>query len=495
MQKTQSRIHSRSAALLKLDQALKDAENACSDDEEVLNWFGGGLGTRSPSAVEALKIEEKLRGDAVAAVSRAFNSWIQEQTNKKKDWRTSVRNEQGAVELLGNQIHYWKRTYPNESERAALDFVIAERNKSIPVLFAGCEVIALKGLAQKKENMMARHYGVSSARDAAKLVRPPTAAPSSSSAPPGSAPPTSSSPTSSPTSSPFMTAAHTMIREAFGTDFASLVLNPAEDWIRETIKYVLDFVKEELAAIPPGVGLAVSGAMIAYNTRTLVQKSLAAHELLDLSGRIEQGDSRAALGSLRKWQLRAIALTTSKIARGTVNLGVHAASVASLGMAAGVQIGVSLANVIVAMTEIITEIGMQYKEKRALTAYLNGGTLDYNIFAQSALAAGYYLLNTPDSHIALQLVEIGRPTWRQDVELFKKDGVLKTVMTESANMIAAARYRIVRRDGVTYRERFEPGLWDQAKLRKNKGKFTTFENTGLPSIASDAPVSATGPEA
>ena len=105
------------------------------------------------------------------------------------------------------------------------------------------------------------------------------------------------------------------------------------------------------------------------------------------------------------------------------------------------------------------------------------------------MAAAYYLLNTPDSHIALQLVEIGRPAWRQDVELLKKDGLLKTVMTESTALIEAARYRITRRDGGVYRDRFEPTLWNQAKQFKNKGKLGGFAHSGLPSISSETPVS------
>jgi hypothetical protein len=133
-------------------------------------------------------------------------------------------------------------------------------------------------------------------------------------------------------------------------------------------------------------------------------------------------------------------------------------------------LAVSIASAIIALAAAIGELGMQYKEKRALAAYLNRDSLDRNIFAQAPLAAAYYLLNTPTSHIALQVVSFGAPTWRQDVELLRKDGVLASTLTESANLISAARYRIKKKSGGQYRERVDKSLLDKVKAKITRSK-------------------------
>jgi hypothetical protein len=455
MEKTRSRLSSRSPALKNLDSALAEAEKVSEDDANILEWFQGGVGAMSPAAKAALEIEKARRGDAVTLVRRAFNAWVQDQTKKGQDWRKSVRNECGAVQTLCDQIGYWTRTFPNESERAALDFIIAERNKSIPVLFKGSDVVIYSDASTKKDDATTMYKAATVAINSRKLAR------GSSSGGAGAG-------------GRFMQAisseADKLVTEAFGAPITSLVWDPAENVLKTTLDHAFAAIKDEIAALAPGVGLAAASATMVFNAVKLITQSIAADAMLDLSKRLEAGDSRSAMLRVRDWQLRAIAARTAKVARAGVNVGMHSASIASCGAGIPAQLAVSIASGIIALAAAIGELGMQYKEKRALAAYLNRDNLGRDIFAQAPLAAAYYLLNTPTSHIALQVVEFGAPTWRQDVELLQKDGVLASTLSESANLISAARYRIKKKSEGSYRERVDKSLLDKAKVKLSGSK-------------------------
>jgi hypothetical protein len=64
------------------------------------------------------------------------------------------------------------------------------------------------------------------------------------------------------------------------------------------------------------------------------------------------------------------------------------------------------------------------------------------------LASAYYLINTPDSHIAPQLVRIGGTWLAGDVERMKKGGELSTIMELAAKVsfvhLASTRHAIPR---------------------------------------------------
>jgi hypothetical protein len=350
-----------------------------------------------------------------------------------------------AIDGCGNSI----------SDRL-LDFIIAERNKSIPVLFKSSDVVIHSDTSSKKDDATTMYKAATVAINSRKLARGP-----SSSGGAGSG-------------GRFVQAisgqADKLVTEAFGGPITSLVWDPAESELKTTLDHAFAAIKDEIAALAPGVGLAAASATLVFNTVKLITQSIAADAMLDLSGRMEEGDSRAALLRVRDWQLRAIAARTAKVARAGVNVGMHSASIASCGAGIPAQLAVSIASAIIALAAAIGELGMQYKEKRALAAYLNRDNLDRNIFAQAPLAAAYYLLNTPTSHIALQVVAFGAPTWRQDVELLRKDGVLASTLTESANLISAARYRIKKKSGGQYRERVDKSLLDKVKAKVTRSK-------------------------
>ncbi len=456
MDLTRSALSARSPALKALDQAILDAEDASEDDADVMRWFVDGGTDSMPVAVKAaLEIEKAARSLAVANVRKAFEAWTADQTRKGQDWRKSVRNGKGAVQKLADQLAFLTRTYPDQGERAAMDYMIEERNKSIPLLFKNCEVVAYSDSFTTYNDRMAKAKAAELAINSYKLTN--AVKPGAGGAGAGSR-----------FAQAISGEIDKMVTEAFGSSASALVWDSAENFFKSTVETAIREIKDEIAALAPGVGLGVASATLVFNTAKLVISSIAADAMLDMSQRLEDGDSRAAMERVRDWQLRAIAARVSKIARAGVNIGMHSAAIASCGVGIPAQLAVSIASAIVALASVIGELGMQYKEKRALTAYLNGPTLGRDIFGQAPLAAAYYLLNTPDSHIALQLVQIGAPGWQADVERLKKDGVLLTTLSEAQNLISEARYRIKKKDGSRFRERQAQSLLTQAKDKINK---------------------------
>jgi hypothetical protein len=454
MEKTRSRLSARSTTLKALDKAIMEAEDASEDDETVMRWFADGAEALSPGAKSALEIEKAARGLAIAEVRAAFGAWAADQTRKGQDWRASVRNESGAVTTLAGQITFWTRTYPDAGERAALEEVATQRNKSIPLLFENTEVVVYDDRFTRMDDRMAKANAAKIAVNSYKLSRPP--------APLHHAPGGGGSGFLHSISAEI----DRMVTDAFGSNFLALAWDSAENAVKSAVEYAITEIKDEIAALAPGVGLGVASATLVWNTTKLIMQSIAADEMVDLSQRLEDGgDSRLALERVRDWQLRAIAARTSKVARAGVNVGLHSAAIASCGVGIPVQLAVSLANAILGLASVIGELGMQYKESRALAAYLKRPDLGRNIFGQAPLAAAYYLLNTPDSHIALQLVQIGAAGWQEDVERLKRDGVLKTTLGEAQNLIAGARYRLRKKDGTHFRERRAISLTTRIKDR------------------------------
>jgi hypothetical protein len=454
IEKTYSRVSSRSEKLKTLDEAIGEAEEASEDDDAVRRWFDYG-GAVLPGGRIALEIEKAARGVAVAEVRKAFEAWTADQARRGQDWRKSVRNEKGAVTTLAEQIAYWTRTLPDRNERAALEFMTEQRNQSIPALFTGTRVLAYADTMTNIKDKLTKAQAVKAGVTAARLGRAThTPRPPHSGGGGGFAASISAE-------------IDKLVREAFGTSGA-VVWDHAEAAVADAVNYAISEIKDEIAALAPGVGLAAASATAVYHSVKLVMQSIAADDLVTLSRTLEMGDSRAALARVRDWQLRTIAATTAKVARAGVNVGMHAAAIATMGVGIPAQLATSLANAILGLAFVIGELGMQYKESRALTAYLNRGALGRDIFAQAPLAAAYYLLNTPDSHIALQLVTMGAPGWQADVERLKTDGGLKLALGEATSLIGAARYRIYPAVG-RFRERADLALTTKVKnkiLRK-----------------------------
>jgi len=463
MSLTSNVLSRRSDYLKKLDRAIANANLVDDNMNALLRQHTDVFGQQSAVGRAAIALEEGRRKAAIAEVKSAFNAWAGDQTRKGQDWRNSGRNAKGAVTTLYNQIVYLSRQYPSADVQAGLNHVIEQRGKSIPVLFEHCECIAHSDLVSRTKDKLRK---ANAAKKAATIARNTYKL--------------SGSPRLVPVRTDvlahhgggghlggFASRIDDMVKDAFGVAPGQVDWTPAEHFFKETLTHALESIKEEIAALAPGVGLGAASATVLVNTVKLVMNGIAADEMLDLSRKLETGDSQKALQRVRDWQLRDIALRTSKVARASVNAGTHAATIASCGVGIPAQLAIGIANAIIALAEVIADLGVQYRESRALTSYLSSrnstNPLDQNLFAAAPLAGAYYLLNTPTSHIALQLVTIGAPAWQEDVEQLARSGVMKTVIEESERLIGASRYRIVRRDGARFRERAGKTLTVKAK--------------------------------
>lgn len=410
LQGTYNRFSRRSTELKALDEAIKAANESSADDATVQSWYAWD-GTMTETAKAAAKLDEACRKEAIYKVNQAFTKWV---GARNSDWRTSGRDSSGTVTRLYQQLTYYtSRGQVPTSESEALQLIKESRDQSIPLLFKGCTVKGMGASMMQKTTI--RKSSATLAAAFAKLIKD-------------------------------------LVQDSFGVSMDVLASDPhAGSGVLST---VMDQMKDVLAQITPGVGLGVSAASLVFHAAKTATGSISSYELLKVHAKLPEGDSRAAIESVRVWQARDIALHASAAARASANAASQIASILSAGTATPLQVAVGIANAFVALAEIVADLGVQYREANKLTKFLNEAqTLDRNIFAQCPLVGAYYLLNTPTSHIALAFVNIGAPAWREEVEVLKKWGGLKTVITESARLIDVSRYRILRADKQKFRER------------------------------------------
>jgi hypothetical protein len=444
LSQTSSWRHARSDSLKALDSAITSANLTDASGDASLVRYLGRTGDFSESEKSALALDDSLRKWAIASVQKAFVAWAMTQTRKGQDWRDSVRNGSGAVTTLHKQLSYWQTRYPAPDTQAALALVVKARNESLPALFANCECIAHSDMVSRMKDRVKK---ANAAKNTVKIIRNTTKLVKGGGAGSSAAGPLAA----------FSSQMNDMVKNAFGVSLGQVNWGPAEKFFEETLADALKSISDEIAALAPGAGLALSTSTLVFQAIKITMQSIAADEMLCLTRKLESGDSQEALLRVRDWQLRDIALRVSKAARAGVNVGAQSAAIASCGVGIPAQLAIGIANAIVALAEVIADLGIQYKESRAITKYFDALSADKqasrDIFAASPLVGAYYLLNTPTSHIALQLVTLGAPAWQEDVELLKNSKVLKTVIAQSANVIDSSRYRIVRKDGGRFRER------------------------------------------
>lgn len=480
MKATHSRIYSRSDALKVLDKAIADAGTINQEVDQSQYIFMSRSGRLSESDKNSIAIGEKKRALALAAVRKAFDKWAATQTSKGQNWRDSGRNSSGAVNSLFEQLKYFGSKYLSESDEAAIAEIVKNRSQMIPLLFDGCTCVLkadrgrVEALKDKlKKAKATRRIGQIAKKSYTLASSPATAASSSG---------------GTSASSEVLAKVNAMIPDivsnAFGTTLEQLSWEAGEAFFKETLTEALNAIKEEILAIIPAAGAIASSATLVVNTIKLVQSSLAASALLDLTNKLEESDSKVALARIRDWQLRDISLRSSKVARAGANTAAQLAAIFTAGAGTAPQVILGICNAIVALLEMVAEMGMQYKESRALTNYLNStaaSKLGKDIFTASPLAAAYYLLNTPTSDIALQLVNIGDPGWMQEVEQLKLSGPLATVITESERLIDASRYVLMAKGQMRFREREGKEMLVKAKefvgMEPLRGK-TVMEGSG-----------------
>ncbi len=485
MKATYSRIYSRSDALKALDKAIADAGTVNNEVDQSQYIFMSRTSRLSESDKNSIDIGEKKRAIALTEVRKAFDKWVAAQTSKGQNWRDSGRNSSGAVTRVFEQLKYFGGKNLSDSDQTAIAAIVESRNQSIPLLFDGCTCV-LKADKRRVEELKDKLKKAKAVRRTGQIAKKSYKLAGSSTA--------TASGSGSAGSSEVLSKVNAMIpsivSNAFGTTLEQLSWEAGENFFKETLAEALSAIKEEILAIIPAAGVIASSGTLVINTIKLIQSGLAATALLDLTKKLEEGDSKAALARIRDWQLRDIALRTSKVARAGANTAAQLAALLTAGAGTAPQLILGICNAIVALLEMVAEMGMQYKESRALTRYLNSTAakdLGKDIFTASPLAAAYYLLNTPTSDIALQLVTIGDPGWMQEVEQIKLSGPLATVITESARLIDASRYMLLAKGQMRFREREGKELLVKAK--EFVGKEPLRGKTGMEGSGGDSRLS------
>ncbi len=439
--------HRRSPALRRLDNVIGIANR--TEEPAPL--------TDSKSASEQDKAEHELAtamcAMALSHVNDALEAWMTEQKAKHSNgWRDSRRNKSGAVEALILELQALKSKYVKE-DAAALQAVKDARDKSIPALFKGCKCISRSSSRDFLNDGINAGASGASAVDLVRNIRrvmhskdaksPAAAAPEVSAAAPA-APMEFEAPLSD------------LINKAFGVPLTQLRWEVDEAFFRDTVQHALSAIRQEMVSAIPFIGLAGAAIVLGYAGYQLSDASSKAQAITRLQQGVLPGDSKSALESIHKWQLGDIQLQKARVTRAVLGLGSQIAGVASAGTLYVAQGSVGICNAIVALTEVIIEIGRQYQASRALTTYLNNEDgqhpLGREIFSASPLAGAYYLLNTPSSHIALQLVDIGSPGWQEEVERLVLHEDLAKARAEAARLIELSRYQIVPRSGGRYIE-------------------------------------------
>lgn len=460
LSQTSSWRHSRSDTLKALDEAIRQANAMEQESDDVLMGYWAGTDLHSDAAKNAIALEDAKRACAVGRVQKAFTEWVNSQVLKGQDWRKSVRNEHKAVENLSQQLEYWRRKLPaSAAETHALEQLKKARDQSIPLLFKGCTCV----LKASRSTLAKAQDGLTGAR----LVKHATKIAVNSRNLVGQG-------GSSLVAQKLDALLPELVFQSFGVSLAQLRWGAEEEFFRSMLGDSLAAIKAEMLAIAPGVGLLVSSVNLLKHTIKLVQHSMAIDLMADLIRKLDISDPQVALQRIRDWQLREIAMRASKVARTSANMGGQLAAVLTVGAAVPAQTIIGICNAVVGLVQMIAELGMQYQESRNLTRYLNQAAstpLGRDIFAASPLAAAYYLLNTPTSHIALQLVEIGSLTWREDVEHLVRNGMMATVIKESERLIDDSRYMLVPPAGERYRE--QEGKTIKTKAKELLGRKTS----------------------
>lgn len=464
----------RSDAMRELDEAIR---NATQVDLSTVAHGGETLQlTVNPLFLMLQRTSEDdlrnaWRREAVARVRGAFGRWAQTQSRKGQRWQDSSRNGRGAITQLHDRLVALAPRM-SDSELEGIAAMEAARDEAIPQLFRGCKVVSRShadvstSINWMRDLNLARRTAQNAYSAGSKMHS--LASPSSSAWGAGASVADAFGSATAAVLGPLYDQAKRIVAEAFDVpDIGLVIWDEGEDLLREALQAAVEGIKEELMAIVPVVGLVAASATLAQQGFKLLQSIKSERELLDVQRKLVASDSKAALAEIHAWQLHDIALRSAKTARAATNVGTQAAAIASHGVGAGAQTAIGMTLALVALMEIVADLALQYRQKRALTGLLNqqgGEPLGRDVFTQSPLAAAYFLLNTPASFIALQLVSFGSPAWREEVALLcregkLKDGGLRKVLTESERVIQASRYRLLRTDGGRFRERCDPETW------------------------------------
>jgi hypothetical protein len=434
MRRTRRAIGVRSAALKQLDDAILRAERLSLDiayiDDELELLFQRGL-----PVIRAAEIREAMEKEAYRIVRNAFENWAK----SEGDWRESRRDHEFAPTQVYIRLIDLQKKYPAFVPDS--DELVTAGSEFTAELFRGSKV-QVRGA--DLSNVINTTSEICSLTNAFGQL------------------------------GPARKAFEQLLLQHFGTPLEHL--STKDPTLARALLKVMPSLTAKIDALVkliPGVGVAtstVSALSKLYDVHTTDQHRT---HLLRVSRSIPQGDARTALGVIKSWQDRYIC--EQKIAA-MADAGSAGMQLATILMPAGQPISTifQAAKSLAEMMNVIVELGIQYRESRALENYLlQVPAIDTNIFAICPLVGAYYVLNVPFSVFSLHIVPFDSPTFFADTEHLRQSGEMKAVLVDAERLLDASKF-ILTKNGLPFRSResMSASVWGRLKASQLKKQLT-----------------------
>lgn len=416
----------RSPQLLALDESIKRAEKISNElyvfDAEVERFAQRGY-----SVARAEDVKTALAKEAIRDVRRTFDAWA----TSEGDWRESRRNKENGPSILFIRLCEYIEKYPDlRADRAAVDHIVESASEFVGQLFRGAKV-RVRGA--DFENVVATGSQASNVLGALSTL-----------------------------GGTLKQGFDALFRQHFGAGVS--VQQVAQDpfWAKELAKCLPTFTRE-LVKLLPAIGVGVATAQAAMSLLSAHTTEAARFRLLHVGRTLPVEDVREALGAIRHWQTQDIAAQRVAAAQQAATAVAGLTAILAPGAGATVQAVTQAANAIVTASAVLADLGMQYRESKALEQYLqNTDKIDRNIFAISPLVGAYYLLNVPISTLSIHLVPFDSPTFHADTLYLRESGDLKLVMSESQRLLGNSKFRLFGTQGLEFRTREDKLLRQKA---------------------------------
>lgn len=416
MTQTRSSFSRRSSELKKIDSALEFYHQR----EQERRRLQGRSQERSQGQVQTKaapgggnKLCQLQRMEDIRRLHKALSVWMRSKSN----YRDSVRNKQGTVERLVQQVASELRH--SEPEQQAFAQIVQARDETLKQMLADKQLVSRSFL----------HSNLRRKSDAFNLARAPLT---------------------------IRKIIQALTKDAFGEDIIvnssinqgalTVTAGPLSQMLKIALEELVEELKQQLIEAMPLIGTAASFSQAIYSAGKIVQKDHSQQVLIRFGNRLPRGDSRMAINACNHLLEREIASLQVKGMASLISAAAGLANLMSGGSASALSAHTSLAKSIVSLIDRLYAIGVDYREAKKANEMIKNGQLDRDIFAVCPVLGAYYLVEASTSDIALFFVNIGGPAWMDDVEQLKKSQ-LDPVIKRARRLVQDSRYRLVPKSG------------------------------------------------
>jgi hypothetical protein len=409
-------------------QWMKDTHSLTSPRSDVLKAVDDAL----------LRYGQGPSPEKKQAIKTALDRWRFEQSKQGKDWRTSTRNNKGAVTNLQRALTDLDKRKLTREELEAMTYIARMQSTALLRQFEG------KELKFKASTLLGLASGAGSKWQKFKT---------GSSALAGAAPTAASVAKAGQKIVQGAALLHQGGRAAASAasqqSTASIVLK-----VRELCKELcpgldpnkvfqalnLGSMDQFAAELAPFVGAISSGGKAIIGWIGVIKKQYDEYKILDSRHAIAAGDPEAAFDALATLLDREIA---SAAARASVKTGAFTAKTAGVFADAGAVTGpvVGLLEVLAEVIQTVIEYVRDYKECEAANEMLRVGALNLDLFEACPILGCYFLaVQDHSTVINFAVGEYGTENWMFDVERLVKK--VEAVLDKSRELIRLSRLEI-----------------------------------------------------